>query len=311
MEKIIYLDWNVFQDIFQERNNKYDIERLKIILEDLRDSRDYKLVYSSAHMEDLSKCKSEENIKKDLHLLSYFTKNNCLTIDGNIIEIKPEVVLNEVREKLKNDVKKIKNMDIMFSFKPVSIDVSKFPEDSIFLKFLEDGHILSLRSMYKFFEYIKNEIPHNHSIQKQFRKLIKICAENNNAENNNFLKGRIFLEYLLSTKEEIKSNFIDIFDSFLSISNKSIKSIGLEEKIIISYQLLDFFPAFSEKLDRRNNQNNIRLDSNHLFFASNSKCLICNDKKMLEKAEIIYTSFGIKTKLLSPINFLRSPETVI
>lgn len=71
----------------------------------------------------------------------------------------------------------------------------------------------------------------------------------------------------------------------MSISGKSLNGIPLGEKITTSYQILDFFPAFSEKLDRRNNQNNIAVDAEHLFCASASRFLICGDEKMVKKSK--------------------------
>jgi len=101
-----------------------------------------------------------------------------------------------------------------------------------------------------------------------------------------------------------KYNFFDIVNSFLSISGKEFNSIPIGERITTSYRILDFFPSFSERLNKRNNQSNISIDSDHLFFASDSSYLICGDEKMIEKAKIIYKLCGVKTRVLMPAEFM-------
>lgn len=86
MNKTIYLDWNVFQDIFQKRRNL----DLKENLEYWRDKKGYKIVFSSSHMQDLCKCASDEYIRKDLVLLSDLTKNWCVgLLENEVISTEP------------------------------------------------------------------------------------------------------------------------------------------------------------------------------------------------------------------------------
>jgi hypothetical protein len=70
-------------------------------------------------------------------------------------------------------------------------------------------------------------------------------------------------------------------NSILSLRDKSFDSVATGEQVTTAYQILDYFPAFSEKLDRCNTQRNIAIDAEHIFMASGSIFLVCGDKKMV------------------------------
>lgn len=302
MNKTIYLDWNVFQDIFQKRKNLELEERLK----DLRNNG-YKIVYSGAHMQDLCKCSNEEYIEKDLSLLADLTENCCLGFINETIAIEKidtKTVFKSIKKSVELDKISLDDININFYFNPYLVDRNKLSSNNIILPFLENGY-MTPETMKNFIHYlISEDIFRNHSIQKQFRSSLQECAKINNPAFKQMLNMPMF-KFLLSSKEDIMNNFPEIVNSFLSISNKSLDSITLGEKITTSYRILDYFYEFSERLDRRNTQQNISIDSEHLLFASNSKYLICGDEKMCEKAKIIYQLCGIKTRVLTPDEFIR------
>lgn len=305
MNKTIYLDWNVFQDIFQRRGC---VLALQENLEYLRDERGYKIVYSSSHMQDLCNCANDEYIKNDLALLSNLTKNWCVGfLENEVIsteKIDVKIVFDKIKKSLEIDKEGLQNIGVRFYFEPYPVDISRLSEDNIILPFLDEEGVLSPKSMEKFIESLKNDILDNHDRQKQFRRSLKECMEINDPAYPDILELP-FCKYLLSPKQDIIENFPAIVDSFLSISGKNFDSIPIGEKITTSYRVLDFFPSFSERLNRRNNQSNISIDSDHLFFASESRYLISSDEKMLEKAKIVYGLCGIKTRVLHPSEFIR------
>ncbi len=303
MNKTIYLDWNVFQDIFQKRRNL----ELKENLEYFRDKKNYKIIFSSSHMRDLCKCKNKEYIQNDLSSLSDLTKNWCVGLSGNeiitMIQKNPKEVFDYMNEKLDNEIEDLENIGVKFYFEPFAVDVSKLSEGNILRPFLDSNHILSPDAMGQFIESFKYNIFSDHEQQKKFRNSLKEVREINNPAYINFSELKIY-KYLLSSKQKIIENFTDIVNSFLSISGKSLDKISIGERITTSYRILDFFPAFSERLDKRNSQSNISIDSEHLFFASDSRYLICGDEKMVEKAKIVYELCGIETKILNPSEFM-------
>lgn len=303
MNKTIYLDWNVFQDIFQKRRN-LDLQEN---LEYWRDRKGYKIVFSSSHMQDLCKCTNDEYIRNDLALLSDLTKNWCVGLLENevisIEQIDVRTVFEDIKKSIEREREELDSIGVKFHFNPYPVDISKLSEDNIILPFLDEGNILSPKAMERFVDSLKNDIFNNHDKQKRFRRSLKECVKINNPAFLHVLELPIY-KYLLSTKQDIIENFFDIVNSFLSISGKEFNSIPIGERITTSYRILDFFPSFSERLNKRNNQSNISIDSDHLFFASDSSYLICGDEKMIEKAKIIYKLCGVKTRVLMPAEFM-------
>lgn len=309
MSKTIYLDWNVFQDIFKKRKNLGLCDKLI----ELRDKKGFKIVFSASHMRDLSKCQKDEYIRNDLLLLSDLTKNWCVGFaeNGDIIERKfePELIFNEVKREIDISRETLQNIEINFEFEPYYVDVSKLSKDNIVMPFLEEGGLFTANSMNKLISDLRDSVFNDYKKQKQFRNSLKECVEINNPANP-FVSTLPLYNCLLSEESEIVNNLESIVNSFLSVSGKSLNGIPLGEKITTSYQILDFFPAFSEKLDRRNNQNNIAVDAEHLFCASASRFLICGDEKMVKKAKIIYKLCNVKTKVLTPEHFLCGVDIV-
>lgn len=207
------------------------------------------------------------------------------------------------KKSIERESEELDSIGVRFHFNPYPVDISKLSEDNIILPFLDEGNILSPKVMEQFIDSLKDDIFNNHDKQKRFRRSLKELVEINNPAYPHVLELP-FYKYLLSTKQEIIENFLDIVNSFLSISGKEFSSIPLGERVATSYRILDFFPSFSERLNKRNNQSNIAIDSNHLFFASDSNYLICGDEKMVEKAKIIYKLCDIKTRVLTPDKFM-------
>lgn len=309
MNKTIYLDWNVFQDIFQKRKNL----GLQDKLIEFRDKKGFKIVFSSSHMRDLSKCQKDDYIQNDLSLLSNLTNDWCINFldNDNITEIQvnPQFIFNKIKKEMNSAREILKDIEADFTFEPYYVDVSKLSKDNIVIPFLEERELFTPNSMNQLTLHLRDNIFGDHKKQKQFRNSLKECIEINNPAMS-FISELPIYKYLLSEESEIVNNLESIVNSFLSISGKSLDNIPLGEKITTSYQILDFFPVFSEKLDRRNNQNNIAVDAEHLFCASSSRYLICGDEKMVKKAKIIYKLCNVKTKVLTPEHFLHKLDVL-
>lgn len=247
MNKTIYLDWNVFQDIFQKRRN-LDLQEN---LEYWRDRKGYKIVFSSSHMQDLCKCTNDEYIRNDLALLSNLTKNWCVGLLENEVisteQIDVRTVFEDIKKSIEREREELDSIGIKFHFNPYPVDISKLSEDNIILPFLDEGNILSPKAMERFVDSLKNDIFNNHDKQKRFRRSLKECVEINNPAYLHVLELPIY-KYLLSPKQDIIENFFDIVNSFLSISGKEFNSIPIGERITTSYRILDFFSFFFREI---------------------------------------------------------------
>lgn len=297
MRKSIYLDWNVFQDLIQKRRGEGLEENLQAATR-----KGYLVPYSFAHMRDLSRCSNQDHIDKDMDMVSAITNNWCIgiNINNDLIgyqQIPPQDVFAQIRDQSTeygNDV----TSAVQFSFPTYKVDISKLSDENILKPYLiKNSSMMSPDIMTLFIGDLYNTIFDDHNIQKKFRKSLSEVVRLNDPAVLSILEMPLY-KHLFSNKETIEENLEGIVNSFLSLSSKSIETVSVGEKITTIYNLLDFFPAFSEKLEKRNNINNISTDAEHVLFASESKYLVCGDNKMLEKTKLIYQKYEISTKAI-------------
>jgi hypothetical protein len=303
MKKSVYLDWNVFQDIIQDRRNEGLHENLEAATRG-----GYLIPYSCAHMRDLAKCGNPDYVKSDLKRVSELTGNWC-TMMGDMDDqisykqVRPEEIFSIVSIDEKIDTSSIKTK---WAFEPYEVDTSALSASNIMTARLQaNNNIFSSEVMESFLFDSSEGLLSDHKTQKLFRASLKELMELGRPGNSKVMDMPLY-KHWLSSKEVIKQNLKEIADSFLSLSNKTFDRVPIGEKITTTYQILDFFPAFSEKLDRRNTQRNIATDAEHVYLASDSRYLVCGDANMLEKAEIIYSLCGIKTKVYHATTFQQS-----
>lgn len=97
----------------------------------------------------------------------------------------------------------------------------------------------------------------------------------------------------------------------LALRRKSVDAmsgISEEDKFTIAYGILDFFPVFKEKIEKKNNLSNMLTDALHVYIASKCSYFIYGDKKSVAKAKIIYRAFQVKTKIYYVDNFINNVE---
>ncbi|HEM8211168.1 hypothetical protein I4607_11075 [Proteus mirabilis] len=303
MGKIVYLDWNVFQDLIQNRRGEGLKENL-----DAAKRRGYKVVYSFAHMRDLSRCRKQEYIEKDLSEVSILTNNWCAGLELNkdtitYIQYPPKTIIEEIYKQQAQSHSATVSSPYLFPAYPV--DMSKISPNNILTPYLKRNNgIMSCILLDELVKQLYETIFTNHKIQKQFRDSLTEVVKIGNPAFEYFLDMPIY-KHLFSSKETITENLNDIVNSFLSLSCKTLDSIPFGEKITTTYNMLDFFPIFSERLQKKNNINNISTDAEHILMASDSHYLVCGDKKMLEKAKIVYRTYGIKTKVYEREEFIQ------
>ncbi|MGP1459872.1 MAG: hypothetical protein ACTTKL_11305, partial [Treponema sp.] len=290
-DKLIYLDWNIFQDLKQNRNGK----ELEYLIKDAK-QRNYIIPYSYSHIRDLSRCTSKSYVADDIQFISSFCDNYCLAYNAKneedfwIKKEDPKKVLNFLL--VKNQKMNISNKNILIP--TYKIDNTDIQKDNLLYPYLEKNNFIMTSDLFN--QIISDLYPSiffDNEKQKIFRSsLIEIVKIQNPA----FLDFPVY-KYLLANKESIENNFSEIFSSFLRLSNKSEQKIPFGEKITTASNMLDFFPAFSEKIGKKNNINNISTDSEHMFWGTSSKYYITNDKKYYEKINFLYNYFKIKTKV--------------
>lgn len=303
--KSIYLDWNIFQDIIQSRKSSRLVENLSA-----GRRKGYSTPYSHAHISDLLRCSRGEYVKNDLVQLEVITEKCCIgpNKDGSgfcIDRIPPRLVYEAMAEDQKNTPSPD---EFKFWFQPYKVDSNKISEGNVLVPFLKRfNDVMSPELLECFVSHLLENGLKDHKLQKNFRNSFVEIVKLNQPAVEHIREWPIY-NYLLSTPEEIGQNFTSIFQSFLNIDGRSIDSISEEDKFTIAYGVLDFFPIFKEKIEKKNNINNMFTDALHVYIASKCSYFICGDKKSVDKARIIYRAFDVKTKIYYVEDFISKVE---
>lgn len=303
--KSIYLDWNVFQDIMQNRKSTRLAENLEAAK-----AKHYSIPYSHAHISDLLRCSNSDYVKSDIDELGVITGTVCIAPHRNgsgfcTDRVPPHLIYEAMKESQVDDQEV---REITFEFQPYLVDTKKISKENIMIPYLEQfGNMMSPELMKKFIDHFLQNCLTDHKLQKKFRESFSEIIKLNEPAVEKMKELAIY-RHLFSSAKEIEDNFISIFQSFLGIDGRSIESISEEYKIRLAYITLDFFPVFKEKIERNNNMNNIITDSLHVYIASKCKYFISGDAKMIGKAKLIYRAFGVRTKIYHVDYFIENIE---
>jgi len=302
--KSIYIDWNIFQDLIQVRKGPRLAENL-----DAGKAKGYSIPYSHAHISDLLRCSSPEWVKKDLDQVATITGRWCIgpLKDGSgfgLDCIPPHLVYQAMAQ----ETPEPPPVPDSFQFAPYTVEVGKLSANNMILPYLQkSSNVMSPDVMRSFTSDLLENGLEDHKLQKNFREsfteVIKL-----NQPNIEEIRGWPIYNYLLASAEEIEENFVSIFRSFLSINGKSLETISEEDKFRTAYGILDFFPAFKEKIERKNNLNNMITDGLHVYIASQCSYFICGDRKSVAKAKVVYRAFDVKTRIYYVDDFINNVE---
>ena len=261
-------------------------------------------------MSDLARCGNSDYVKSDLQHVEEITSGNYIKIasdysDVRVEKLPPQIVLEEVRQNNSS------NPDLpvtTIGFPTYKVAVEQIPKGNLILSYLQrfDGYMCQ-ELMDSLISDLKEKSLSDYRLQRNFRNsFIEVIKIGNPAAAN--LSETPIFKYLLASKEEIEENFVEILDYFLSVTGKTIETIDEQEKFNTSYGILDFFPVFKEKIDKRNNVNNMLTDALHVFIASKCSMFVCGDDGLVEKAKLLYRIYGVPTKVYHVTAFIERVE---
>jgi hypothetical protein len=303
--KSIYLDWNVFQDLIQERKSV----RLTENLEAAKNKR-FIAPYSYAHMSDLARCGNPDYVQSDLQHVEKIADSKYIDIlsdcsNVRVEKVPPKIILDEVRLHNRGSPTL---PDSLKDFPRYKVAIKKIPEGNLIIPYLNkfDGYMCHELINLLMIDLIEKGLD-DYNLQRDFRNSFIEIVKIGNPSSVGLLQTPIF-KYLLASKTEIEENFIEILDYFLGITKKSIDTIDEREKFTTSYGILDFFPVFKEKLNKRNNMNNMLTDALHVFIASKCSMLVCGDDGLVDKAKLLYRIFKSPTKVYHVKTFIERVE---
>lgn len=150
------------------------------------------------------------------------------------------------------------------------------------------------------------DVPFAKNIMKGFLNFIsfeqrKIFRESLNVDSrklNNYLPEEVIgqIDKIIQSKNQ-SFGLSEILETAIN-SFPDKKGFGLHNYTAAIFELLDMIGYWRD--EEKDNSNYARLwDSNHTFFASFTEYFISDDKRTRNKAEVVYTLFKIKTKILS------------
>ncbi|ELX09089.1 hypothetical protein Jab_2c11490 [Janthinobacterium sp. HH01] len=302
--KSIYIDWNVFQDVIHERKGPLLAERLYAAK-----AKGYALPYSHAHIYDLLRGANLDWVKKDLDHIASIT--GCLCIgplkDRSRFSLERVPPL-QIYASMATQTDELPVVPDSIQFEPYPVDVGKLSENNIVIPYLRDSNNLMSPGVIEKLvsDFLENALQ-DYNLHKSFREsLVEVIRLNQ--PNNEEVKSWPIFQYLLAPAEEIEENFMMIFRSFLSIDGNVLENLSDQNKIRTAYGILDFFPAFKERIGKKNNLNNMITDSLHVYIASQCTHFICGDRKSITKANVVYRAFGIKTSVHYVTDFINTVE---
>jgi hypothetical protein len=253
-QNLIYIDWNLYSIL---KNPELPAH---ILLNNFINSNSTKLtlVYSDAHLGDLSKTSSElDTVRKDdLDYLSKKTNNlliaqyygrDCVDVEyRNAFEFYETNEVDNSTEPLKQFIKGIKKLTDSYGTKRDDLIKNHFKTDP--------------RNICNF------TVP-------QLNELIKLMGVWNSLEE--------FLKFGLELR-----------------GNSAIKKLTHIAYYISAYMNLDMIGFYPDSMKTKGNFNNLLNDSKHSAYGSICKAFITNDNKCYYKSKLLFEYFGSKSKLI-------------
>ena len=262
-------------------------------------------------MSDLARCSNPDYVQSDLSEVEKISDRNYIDIidvtqlEVQVKQVPAAAVLDLVR---RDNSSSLTALEIPKRFPRYKVAVEQIPKGNLMLTYLSrfDGYMCQ-ELMEALMEDLNERGLSDYTLQRDFRNAIAEVVTIGNPAAAELLETPIF-KHLLSSKEEIQENFEEIFAHFLSLTNKTISTIDEQEKIRSSYGVLDFFPAFKEKINKRNNMNNMLTDALHTYIASKCSLFVCGDSNLVEKAKFLYKAYKIPTRVYHVETFIEKVE---
>ena len=251
---LIYIDWNLFSIL------KNPILKPHVLLDSFLKSNSDKvtIVYSDAHLGDLSKTSDELNDvrkadliylsdkTKDLSIVKYFGRDNVEVGYRNAFEF------YETNE-FDNSTEPLAQFQIFV--KQMTDNYGAIRDEIIKTHFKTDP---------------KNICNFSVSQLDQLIKMIGIC---------NSLKE--FVELGLKLRGDSTKNPLTHIDYYMT-----------------AYMSLDLINFFPDSMNENSDFNNLLNDSKHSAYGSICKAFITNDNKCYHKSKLLFEYFGSKSKLI-------------
>ncbi len=202
------------------------------------------------------------------------------------------------------------------------VDKSKLTEDMILYdKLMEtDGHF-SKQSLDTLIKYYAENMFTDNKIYKSYRELAceKTPELDHDASNKinatyakevelHFEKLKVALNTSGNEESLVQIWKEAVFDTITV--HHSYNDNDLRDLMIYSYIVLDLHPDFRDKLKKKNTLEHVMVDASNIWYGSQARYFITEDKAMRKKAEFIYKVFGCNVKMCNKSEFVRRISVV-
>ncbi|MDB5002145.1 MAG: hypothetical protein JWQ34_370 [Mucilaginibacter sp.] len=309
--------------IYLDTNLLTKIDKFPQLKEKLSEHSDYlNLVYSSAHIDDLSRSSNDELIKQDLKQIKDYTEDQCLakywgeeklrydirdpfeffdTCKETAVEISnPFDMFAQECEKLgiENPLDRLNNLNHLLDVDTSLPELDNFP----FEAFKREKNFKSL--LEDITGFVKESLISNTPL-KTTRKNIDGQLSRKAIAN---VKGNI-IDYL--NRELPKTAYNKTFDELVIDSLKirfNDKPYSHFDWFITAYNTLDLF---GYKADNNSSTSNIVTDAFHAYYAAHCDIFLTEDKRLRDKARVLYEDGRFDTLILSENEFCDQVDSLI
>lgn len=281
-------------------------------------SKKYQFPFSEGHLRDIAISFKPENkayIYEDLNYLNKISNGYALgTIGENetLTTTKSVNIYNFFNDLLNEQYEELEFDIFSESDEGYLVNLNHVSDRDIFKTHLEKNNsILDQKVISSVLRNLWANMD-NPSVYKQFRENVSTIKSRFNSrdtiletESDYFKKILPLLDFLCSNDPlSHQDNFENVLLSFLSINGRKLDERKIGQKIELAYMLLDFHPYFMEKVNRKNRPSNIGRDCKNLFFASQAKYYVTEDKSSLRKADFVTKALTLKVKVTNMSDFL-------
>jgi hypothetical protein len=329
MPDYVYLDSNVFWGM--KHDAVHPDADFRTLIECLRPR--YRFPFSEAHFLDVAVSDqpgNEANVIRDLTFLTEVTDGYALGLnhdpqmppdylnpspgplpEGGL----PWIVIDRIPDviALYRGMRREESWQPSFHVEGTShkVDLQRLDRNHPMRPFLEhsDG-TMSPAMIQSFLQHLSENIS-DPSVYKSFRQSAGTATKQIGKSDSLLASDTAMIERLAplmaliaaETPKEMAKTLVKATNVICWLSRTNIDSLLWPDRLVRAYSLLDFNAGMRDKIDRKNLPSNMWRDSKHLFYAAGAKHLITEDNSFMKKARIVFSAFGVRTKVSSMSEF--------
>lgn len=317
----IYLDSNAFW-VMKPTDKDFD-EDFRDTVERLRGR--FKFPFSKAHFLDIAVSDqpgNEANVERDLAFLAQVSQRYAVVFDHGIAKPPEEFDPTPgpvsggglpwvVRGQFDDVAAEYRNMPKAFPEEPSfrfegtshEVNLNKLHKPHPLKRLLQAaGGVFSPEILQVYAQELWDGRD-NPGTYRTFRECVSKACESLGAKGTLLgpegVEGLAPLKALMTarTPEEVTPLLLEATDALCSINGQRLNGLLWPDRLVRAYHLLDFHAEMWEPVNKKNRPSNMGVDSEHLVHAAGMKHLVTCDQGFAKKAKVVFSAFGIRTRV--------------